>query len=686
MSASSRKTYDTDSLVMRRIFAYDPFTNSPLSTNFILSADVKGVALFKSPLEVLSTFGWYDLPDQILSTQILTLSSISTTLGYLASTIEFFQPYIPSSQQIFLPSTVNGLGTMGYVSSSQLASTTNGLINSLASLNYVSSTQLTSTITGLGSSRYLSSTQLTSTVQGLGSAGYLSSGVILGPIVSTVTGLGSVGYVSSTQLASTVSGLVDSLGSFGYISTINTQSTITGLGTIGYVSSTQLISSLDGIGTLGYISSTQFASTIANLGSLNYISSASLYSTVREATVSTSVGLATLGYVSSTQLTSTVQGLGSAGFISSPVFLGISTTFISSALLVTSSISTFSLNLQELILGSNSFPFFFTSTVAGLGSASYVSSTQLTSSLTGLATIGYVSSTQLFSTVGGLGSASYVSSTQLTSSLVGLATIGYVSSTQLFSTVGGLGSIGYVSSTQIVSSLKGLATIGYVSSTQLFSTVGGLANIGYVSSTQLASTVTGLATSSYVSSTQLFSSVANFVSIRSTFNNSLTGNWSNINFLYQNLIAGCNLNIIRFDMGSTFRNKMLSGAATCKLDVETKVNLQFSYYDTNSRDYQFNTFLVRGSSFITSNIIGQESMTYYILNENPINLPFFFQEKNRFIITDPNVLSTLKFQSSFNTLSVFNTFGPNVPATNQLFASPASTACVSVVLDNLPTP
>ena len=668
MSASSRKTYDTDSLVMRRIFAYDPFTNSPLSTNFILSADVKGVALFKSPLEVLSTFGWYDLPDQILSTQNLTISSVSTTLGYLASTINFFKPYVPSSQQVFLPSTVNGLGTMGYISSSQLISTTTGLINSLGSLEYVSSTQLISTVTGLGTSGYISSTQLTSTIQGLGSAGYLSSGIVLGPIVSTVTGLGSAGYVSSTQLASTVSGLVDTLGSFGYISTVNTQSTITGLASIGYVSSTQLISSLDGLGTLGYISSTQFASTIANLGSLNYISSASLFSTVREATVSTNIGLATLGYVSSTQITSTVQGLGSAGFISSPIFLGISTTFISSAVIVTSSISTFSLNLQELILGSNSFPFFFTSTVAGLGSASYVSSTQMTSSLTGLATIGYVSSTQIVS------------------SLTGLATLGYVSSTQLTSSLTGLATLGFVSSTQLVSSLTGLATLGFVSSTQLFSTVGGLASIGYVSSTQLTSTVTGLATSSYVSSTQLFSSVANFVSIRSTFNNSLAGNWSNINFLYQNLIPGCNLNIIRFDMGSTFRNKMLSGQATCKLDIETKINLQFSYYDTNSRDYQFNTFLVRGSSFITSNIIGQESMTYYILNENPINLPFFFQEKNRFIITDPTVLSTLKFQTSFSTLSVFNTFGPNVPATNQLFASPRSTACVSVVLDNLPTP
>jgi len=256
----------------------------------------------------------------------------------------------------------------------------------------------------------------------------------------------------------------------------------------------------------------------------------------------------------------------------------------------------------------------------------------------------------------------------------------------LTSSITGLASSGYISSTQLTSSIAGLASSGYVSSTQLTSTFAGLATGGYVSSTQMVSSITGLATTGYVSSTQLFSSVANFVSIRSTFNNNIPGNWSNINFLYQNLTAGASTNIMQFDMGSTFRTKMVSGAANCKLDIETKINLQFSYYDTNSRDYQFNTFLVRGPNFITSNIIAQECMNYYILNTNPINLPFFFQEKNRFIITDSNTLSSLKFWPAYSTLSVYNTFGPNVPATNQLFASPASTACVSVVLDNLPTP
>ena len=726
--ATSRKTYDTDSLVMRRIFAYDPMTNSPVSTNYILSGDTKGAAHFKSPLEVLSTFGWANLPDQVLSTQILTVSSVSSMYGYLASTVSFFQPYYPSSQQIFLPSTVNGLGTMGYISSTQLTSTLDTLaslgyvsstqltssLQGLASIGYISSSQLTSTTRGLTFLGYVSSSQLTSTIQGLGTIGYLSSGIILTPINSTVIGLGTSGFISSSQFFSTVQGL----GSAGYISTVNYTSTIGGLGSSGYISSTQLLSTVTGLGSTRYISSTQLTSTIDNLGTTGYISSASLYSTVAGSAVlftSTSAGLGTAGYVSSTQLRSTVVGLGTVGFLSSPVFSYLSTVSISSATIVTSTISTFALNATLLTIGSNQFPFFFTSSVQGLGSATYVSTTQLTSSLLGLTNLGYVSSIQLFSTVTGLGSARYISSTQLTSTIdnlgttgyissaslystvagsaslfasttAGLGTAGYISSTQLYSTLAGLASYGFISTAQLTSTVSGLANSGYVSSTQLTSTLDGLATTGYVSTTQLTSTVRGLATSGYVSSTQLFSSLANFVSIRSTFNNNITGNWSNINFLYQNLTIGSSTNIMQFDMGPTFRTKMVSGAANCKLDIETKMNLQFSYYDTNSRDYQFNTFLVRGSNFITSNIIGQECMNYYILNTNPINLPFFFQEKNRFIISDSNILSTLKYQSSFSTLSVYNTFGPNVPGTNQFFASPASTACVTVVLDNLPTP
>ena len=634
--ASSRKTYDTDSLVMRRIFAYDPMTNTPLSTNYILSADVKGVVLFKNPLEVLSTFGWADLPDQIVSTTIFVISSISTTNGYLASTVSFFAPSYPSSQQIFLPSTVNGLGTTGYIST----------------------------------------TSLTSSLIGLGSMGYLSSGIIITPLNSTIVGLGSAGFISSTQLTSS----------------------LVGLGSIGYISSTQLTSSVVGLGSIGYISSTQLLSSLVGIGSLGYISSASLYSTVNTALASTVKGLGSATYLSSTQLTSSIVGLGSSGYLSSFIFNNLSTVFLSSGFITASSISTFGLsvsgiaNISTLFIGNSNISSLFVSTSQGLASIGYISSTQLTSSLVGLGSLGYISAATLYSTVNmalastvaGLGTSRYVSSTQLTSSLVGLASMSYISSTQLTSSLIGLASMSYISSTQLTSSVVGLASIGYVSSTQLTSSLVGLASIGYVSSTQLTSSLVGLASIGYVSSTQLFSSLANFTSIRSTFSNSLAGNWSNTNFLYTGITVGTTLSTIQFDLGPAFRNKILSGAANSKLDIETKTNLQFGYYDTTSRDYQFNTYLVMGSTFATTNIIGTESFNYYILNANAINQPYFSQEKSRFIITNSNTISSMKYWGPSSTITLFHTFGPNVPGTNQFFASPASTASVTVVLDNLP--
>jgi hypothetical protein len=63
-------------------------------------------------------------------------------------------------------SSIIGLGTFGYISTSQLVSTTLGLVDHL---------ELNSTIAGLGSLGYLSTNIVPSTIVGLGSLGYLSS-------------------------------------------------------------------------------------------------------------------------------------------------------------------------------------------------------------------------------------------------------------------------------------------------------------------------------------------------------------------------------------------------------------------------------------------------------------------------------------------------------------------------------
>jgi len=166
------------------------------------------------------------------------------------------------------------------------------------------------------------------------------------------------------------------------------------------------------------------------------------------------------------------------------------------------------------------------STVLGLGTLGYVSSTQLFSTVTGLGTLGYISSQQLISTVQGLGSIGYISSQQLQSTVQGLGTLGYISTSYtnllLQSTVAGindnLGSLGYVSSASLASTLQSttqgitnnLGSLGYISSLSFQSTTIGLYNtMGqvYVSTsglnTILQSSIKGLGTLGYISTPTL---------------------------------------------------------------------------------------------------------------------------------------------------------------------------------------
>jgi hypothetical protein len=122
-------------------------------------------------------------------------------------------------------------------------------------------------VQGLASVGYISTSQLVSTVEGLNTFGpYLTTAAM----VSTVTGLGSSGYISSTQLQSTVAGL----GSLRYVSTTQMQSTVEGLGTRGYISSTGLQSTVAGLGSAGaswgqsYVSTASLVSTTYALSTL----------------------------------------------------------------------------------------------------------------------------------------------------------------------------------------------------------------------------------------------------------------------------------------------------------------------------------------------------------------------------------------------------------------------------------
>jgi hypothetical protein len=277
-----RRSYDTEMLILRSLFALNPDTNLPISTNFIVTTDGIGGLVWMNPFQNLSTAGpgvgylpstLFNLTSNLSSLSSLTstiniqykagLSSLSTVLGeaYISSGI-----YIDN-----LTSTVAGLGTDGYISSpsltSSLVSTTSWFLDPsryVSTGNLVSTTaaflpnvNVLSTVTGLGSAGYISSTQLFSTVQGLGSAGYISSlqftstfnalsTTLRSSLQSTVQGLASSGYISSTQLASTVTGLA----SIGYISTGNLISTVSSIfSPETYVSTGALVSTAAGLST-----------------------------------------------------------------------------------------------------------------------------------------------------------------------------------------------------------------------------------------------------------------------------------------------------------------------------------------------------------------------------------------------------------------------------------------------------
>ena len=242
------------------------------------------------------------------------------------------------------------------------------------------------------------------------------------------------------------------------------------------------------------------------------------------------------------------------------------------------------------------------------------------------------------------------------------------------STTRGLGNLGYISTSQLVSTVQGLGSSGYVSTANITSTTNGLGSLGYVSSTQLFSTVRGLGSAGYLSTSASI--------YRSSYSNTYPGNWSNIAFLYSNFVPGNIVSTTKIELGDILRSKV--SYSTSKLDIEFKTNLQFGYYDTVSRDYQFNTLLTLGATYDENNIIGSESLTYYIQNAGLINIPYFFLEKNRFLVTNPSTLSSSHDDINASTLSLFHTFGPKVPVTNQLFASPMSTGSAIVVLDNTP--
>ena len=235
-------------------------TISSLSTNFggisnVLFSTISWLAL-STGLQFYTLTGLINARATIvqLNDTVLTISQQQTSTvkglgsaGYISSIV-----ISPSS----ITSTVQGLGTAGYISSLSLISTTQGLQYGYQTSGFVSSPNLI----GHVSTAYLNTT-LASTVQGLGSAGYISS-IVISPssITSTVQGLGTAGYISSLSLISTTQGLQYGYQTSGFVSSPN----LIGNVSTAYLNTT-LASTVKGLGSAGYLSTASGGSVPSNL-------------------------------------------------------------------------------------------------------------------------------------------------------------------------------------------------------------------------------------------------------------------------------------------------------------------------------------------------------------------------------------------------------------------------------------
>jgi hypothetical protein len=450
-------------------------------------------------------------------------SHVATTLGIGAIATNLFQ------------STVVGLGSLGYVSTLSLFSTTGGLQRQIATSGFLSSPNLLSTTGGLQreftTAGFLSTANLLSTTAGL---------IEVPELISTTGGLQreftTAGFLSSLNLLSTTGGLQREFNTAGFLSTANLLSTTAGLievpeltsttgglqrqiATSDFISSLNLLSTTRGLGSIGYLSTIP-----ANTSTTAFFTSSILASTittsslqVNSLTIGTGTGWVNLGplqtvaissiqdntnalyantsYFGTTSTLTALQFYGLFGNFNNTVLAEVSTGGGAQELLVfkgssssdrvrvqttgnfvvETGVSARLFNSNSLATLSNATPAFIINASSNVGIQT--ATPGATFDVAGTARAVVLSSQQLF--VSSINNALILSPDLIVSTTGGItrgyATAGFLSSLNLLSTTGGLqrefGTAGFVSSPNLLSSVTGLGSIGYMSSLSVTSSI-----------------------------------------------------------------------------------------------------------------------------------------------------------------------------------------------------------------------
>ena len=386
-----------------------------------------------------------------------------------------------------LGSTIIGLGTSGYVSTSQLLSTSLGLYQKINSI---------STTTTISPSDYV--------VQGSLAANQTvpyNSDTQVGFVVTPTVG-GNLNYDPQNWWNPITSTLVPNIAGYylvnyqvwwnvptttGQTAQVNIQihTTTGGTGPTVCIAQTflpsttttgtsqslttlvQLNGTTEGVYFTAYSGNptntiqtvgTYFNAMLIMSGNANYTANFVSTPTLNNALTSTVIGLGTAGYLSS------IPSLG--GFVSTANLAGLVSTANLANLVSTA-------NLANLVSTTNLANLVSTANLANVVSTSYLN-TALTSTVIGLGTVGYLSSA--LTNIGGFGLVS-------TANLANLVSTSYLN-TSLTSTVIGLGTAGFISSSQFLSTTFGYSrafrTLSANISTLFFSSA--TANNAYISS------------------------------------------------------------------------------------------------------------------------------------------------------------------------------------------------------------
>ena len=212
---SQHKTYDTDIITLRRIFAASPGSNLPVQPNYILATGQYGEAAFVDPLTISS------------------INAISSLVGILPTAISTISTNFNADERD--QRVVGGVCTLSTIVTSGLSSLSTAIAN-VRVLNVTYTISSVSTVYAYGTTIISSAINVYLNPEGLSTQSISSGNAFLSSLNFIDSGTNGIGFLTVSSGTLYLNGSTIQ----GTITQPNITSTVTGLGTAGYLSIVQL--------------------------------------------------------------------------------------------------------------------------------------------------------------------------------------------------------------------------------------------------------------------------------------------------------------------------------------------------------------------------------------------------------------------------------------------------------------